>query len=104
MKQLYIIEYDSMHWCGGTSHCVAWADSEDEAVEVASMHMEDYMFDLFADEIADQEYTHGTGISEEQQHNVVFCKLLEGSEFEEYYADPVQRLNFYPCVNPEDAV
>ncbi len=100
MKQLYIIEYDSMHWCGGNLHCVAWADSEDDAQDKAHIHMEEAQRELFADEFADED----EDFDNECAYSVVSTELLEGSEFEEYYADPVQRLNFYPCVNPEDAV
>ena len=95
-KQLYIIEYESSQWCGGASHCVAWATSEDDAENEASMWMEESMRELFDSEYSTEAEHEGF---EECAYTVNFVKLMEGSGFEEYYADLKQRENFYPCVN-----
>lgn len=97
MKQLYILDYENSVWCGGQLHCVAWAYNEDDAEGKASEHMEQEQRELFSEE-------YDMGDDSEPAYVVNTIQLLEGSEFEEYYADPVQRLNFYPCVNPADAV
>ena len=99
MKQLYIISYESAHWCGGQSNCVVWANNEDEAQELAVFHMDEMMQELFS-----SEYEEDPELQDDIIHVVNEVQLLVDSEFEEYYADPVQRANFYPCVNPEDAV
>lgn len=93
-KQLYIIEYESAHWCGGASHCVVWATSEDEARDIADPFMDEMMRELFSSEHEDE-----PEVDEDPAHSVNSVELLEGSEYEEYYADEQQRRNFYPCVN-----
>ena len=97
MKQLYIIQYQSAHWCGGVSHCVAWAENEDHATDLAEWHMEDEMRDLFANEYDDE-----PDKDDEPAYSVDSVGLLSGSEYEEWYSDPGQRIAFYPCVNPQD--
>ena len=99
MKQLYIIEYDNAHWCGGTLHCVAWANNENDAETAADLHMDECQRELFSDE-----YAQEPELEEEPSYIVNSVELLKGSKVEPYYKDPVQRANFYPCVNPEDAV
>ena len=97
MKQLYIIQYQSAHWCGGIATCVVWANSEKEATDKAECHMEDEMHELFADEIEEEDLAH------EPQAVVDHVQCLVGHNLEEYYNDENHCLNFYPCVNPEDA-
>ena len=94
MRELYIIEYESAHWCGGASHCVAWASNESEAEEAADQHMDESMRELFADMHED-----APELDEEPSYTLNFVKPLIGSDFEEYYADLKQRASFYPCVN-----
>ncbi len=93
-KQLYVIEYESTQWCGGQSYCVAWATSEDEAEDLSEWHREDTMRELFSGEYEDEPELEGDPAS-----TVNSCELLVGSEYEEFYNDPQQRDNFYPCVN-----
>lgn len=99
MKQLYIIEYESAHWCGGVSHCVAWAESEEEAQDAAEEHMETEMRELFSDQIEEEIEENGEEFDSEPMSTVNWVKPLVGSDHEEYYADENQRNNFYPCVN-----
>ncbi len=93
-KQLYIIDYESSQWCGGGLHCVAWATSEDDAVEEASTWMEECQRDLFGSEYNDEDAN-----DEDCAYTVNSVQLMEGSGFEEYYNDLQQRRAFYPCVN-----
>ena len=98
MKQLYVINYQNPHWCGGQSSCVAWAENPDQAVTAANDHMEEDMRELFS-----QEYEEESKFEEESAYTVDSVDLLVGSRFEEWYNDGDQRNAFYPCVNPEDA-
>lgn len=102
MKQLFIIDYESAHWCGGQSHCVAWATNDGDATEAASEFMEEHMRELFSDELADDR-VEGGDADEDVQYAVMNVQPLLGSGYEEYYADEVQRVNFYPCVNESEA-
>jgi hypothetical protein len=97
MKELYVVEYESARWAEAPSHCVVWANSEDDAIDKATPHAEETL----AEQYSDHEYE---GDGDDPHATINFAEVLKGSEFEEYYADEVQRLNFYPCVNPEDAV
>ncbi len=92
MKQLYVIDYENAHWCGGQLHCVVWAESEYEAEELASYFMFETQYELFSSEYEEE-------ASDECVYTVNSVELLEGSEHEVYYNDPIQRKNFYPCVN-----
>lgn len=92
-KELYIIEYESMHWCGGGSHCLVWAESGDEAIELASDHMEESMRELFSDEIEEDD------LDAEMQATVNSVELVIGSTYEKYVRDPSQQTNFYPLIN-----
>lgn len=107
-KQLWIIEYENAHWCGGELHCVVWAEDETEAEDLAAEHMEQEQRELFDDHYSpswDDGDDHDLqDMDNEQAYSVVSVEPLIGSEFEVYYNDPVQRENFYPCVNPENAV
>jgi hypothetical protein len=96
MQELYIIEYDNAHWCGGTLHCVVWAEDETEAEDLASGFMEESQRELYSDH-----YDVSDEYDNESAFSVTSVQLLQGSEYEEFYADPVQRANFYPLVNQQ---
>ncbi len=98
MKQLYVIEYENAHWCGGQLHCVVWADSEDQAQDIAGYFMDETQYDLFSDHYEDDPDADDGGC----YSTVNSVELLEDSDIKEFYADPEQRAAFYPCVNEED--
>ncbi len=94
MKQLYVIEYESFQWCGGDLCCVVWADSELDAEIKDSDWMEETQRELFSSEYNSEECD-----DEECAYTVNYVQLMAGSEFEQYYNMPDQRVAFYPCVN-----
>jgi hypothetical protein len=94
-KQLYIIEYENSHYCGGGLHCLVWAESENDAEESASSWMEECQYELFSDEYEDYD------IDDECPYSVTSCELLETSEFKQYVAMPDQG-SFYPVVNSKE--
>lgn len=99
-KQLYIIQYDSAHWCGGESHCVTWAHSAEEAQEEAHEYMETSMRELFSDEYNDyyNDETETGAYDEECAYVVNWCELLTPEhEHWPYYTDPTQA-DFYPLI------
>ena len=53
-KQLYIIDYDNAHWCGGNLNVVVWARDEDHAVEVAEWFMDEQQRELFLAEFEEE--------------------------------------------------
>ncbi len=91
-KQLYVIEYESSQWCGGQSYCVAWAVSEDDAENEASIWMEESMRELFSSEYDEED-------NDDCAYTVNSVELMAGSDNEQYYNMPDQRAAFYPCVN-----
>jgi hypothetical protein len=93
-KQLYVIEYESSQWCGGGLYCVAWATSEEDAENEASLWMEESMRELFSSEYDDEDCN-----DEDCAYTVNSVQLMAGSDFEQYYNMPDQRAAFYPCVN-----
>ena len=98
MTDLYVIEYENAHWCGGSLHCVVWADSEDEAAAFAVDHMETEQRELFSDEYEEEPN------DEECAYSISSVELLSESDCAEFYRMADQRDAFYPCVNPEECV
>lgn len=98
MKKLYIIDYESAHWCGGQSYMVVWARNEVDAELQASLAMEESMRELFSDE-----YQDDPGLDEECPYSVNSVEEFgPGHEHWEYYQMPDQRAAFYPTIGEED--
>lgn len=95
-KQLYLIDYECAHWCGGPSNVVVWAEGEDDAREVASYHMEEEMRELFSDEYEDEEHDDESSVS-------VISVEEFGPDHEEwkFFLDPSQS-QFYPIIGEPD--
>lgn len=102
-KQLFLIEYENAHWCGGGLNVVVWAENEDAARYVAGDHMDECQRELFEDhyesEIDDEDER------EEAQGNPT--SVISVEEFNEahdqwqFYMDPTQE-SFYPVVGEPD--
>lgn len=99
MKQRYLITYESLHWCGGESHVVVWAERSEEAELRADYFMEETMRELFSEEIAEE------GMDDDECQYAVTCVevLNETSEHWVYYNDPSQS-SFYPEIGEPDEV
>lgn len=92
---LWLIDYDNAHWCGGQMNVVVRADSADEALYLAEVHMEENQRELFADEYHEE----GDDYDNECSYFVNSVELFDENHEEwQYYMDPVQRDNFYPLV------
>lgn len=92
---LWLIDYESAHWCGGQSHVVVVAESEDEARILAEDHMESEMRELFSGEFEDET---DESFDEECAYTVNSCEPFdETHEHWEYYTDPSQE-QFYPTI------
>jgi hypothetical protein len=100
-KQLFLIDYEGSQWCGGQSHCVVWAEDEDDAREVAEAHMDETMRELFSDEYADLIEEESEGAEEEQSFSVNSVEAF-GPEHEhwKWFQDSSQG-EFYPIVGEE---
>lgn len=105
---LWIISYENAHFCGGHLECVVWAKTPEEAEIIAGDFMEESQRELFDDhynpcwddgEEDDEDYSE---YDNESAVSVMQVQPLIGSEFEQFYNDPVQRANFYPCVNERE--
>jgi len=99
-KQMYLINYDCAHWCGGDSHCVVWAEDAVEAELEAGLFMEEHMRELFQDEY--NEYYDDdseTGIYDnESAVSVISVELFnETHEQWKFFQDPSQA-EFYPVI------
>lgn len=95
-KQLYLIDYECAHWCGGQSNVVVWAEDEDDAREVASYHMEEEMRELFSDEYEDEEHDDESSVSVNSVEEF-------GPAHDEwrFFLDPSQS-QFYPIIGEPD--
>lgn len=94
---LWLIDYESSQWCGGSSHVVVVADSEDEALELAELHMEESMRELFSSEYED-DANEGGNADEECAYTVNSCEPFdETHEDWQFYTNPSQE-QFYPTI------
>lgn len=95
---LYLIDYECAHWCGGNSHCVVEAADADDAVMLASEHMQEEMYALFIDEYTDED-TDSDEYADEASFTVNSVVSFDKThECWKYYIDPVQS-QFFEKVN-----
>jgi hypothetical protein len=100
MKKLYLIDYESAHWCGGQLNVVVWAnDEDDDAREVAEYHMEEEQRELFSDEFSEED---AVDFDSEQAYTVNSVELFDETHDQwVFYQDPTQE-SFYPVVGSPD--
>jgi len=94
---LWLIDYESSQWCGGQSNVVVVADSEDEALGLAELHMEENMRELFSGEY-EEDANEGGNCDEECAYAVNSCEPFdETHESWQFYIDPSQE-QFFPTI------
>jgi hypothetical protein len=94
-KQLFLIDYECAHWCGGSSNVVVWAENEDHAELLAEVHMEENMRELFCDEYAED------GPDDESAVTINSVEPFgPGHEQWVFFLDPTQN-QFYPVIGEE---
>jgi hypothetical protein len=93
-KELYVVEFESANYCGAPEYCRVWADSEDEAMFQAEMYAEDFYCEQDEDQYMDENKEYPDCWA-----HMCSAVLQEGSEYEEFIADPVQANTYYPIVN-----
>lgn len=102
-KKLFLIDYECAHWCGGSSNVVVWAETGDEAIILASDHMEEAMRELFSSEYDDwDEDAPDGGTYDESAVAINFVEEF-GPEHEQwgYFQMPSQS-EFYPVIGEQD--
>jgi hypothetical protein len=102
-KQLYIIDYENAHWCGGQSNVVVWAESKDDAVCKASNFMEENMRDLFMDHYMEEGNSHDDESSYDDESAVSINSVEDfgpGHDEWKFFMDPSQS-SFYPVIGSE---
>lgn len=94
-KELFIIEYECAHWCGGNSCVVVWAENKAHAEILAEYHMDESMRELFSDEYNDED---GEEYDQECAYTVNSVEFFdEKHEQWKYFCDPSQA-EFYPVI------
>lgn len=94
MKKRYLIDYENAHWCGGQLNVVVYADSEDEARDIAEQHMIEAQLELFS-----SEYEEEPDAAEECPYVINSIEEFDENHDDwQFYQDPVQQANFYPEV------
>lgn len=90
-KQLYLIDYENAHWCGGQLNVCVWAHDVDEAELLAEYHMVEEQNDLFSDE-------DGNGYEDESPVTVNSVVAFgPGHKEWEFFQHPSQSI-FYPVI------
>lgn len=103
-KQLYIIDYECAHWCGGQSNVVVWAENADHALLLAEFHMEEDMRELFSDEYNDEyDEENECGMYDEESAVTVNSIEVFNEDHEQwkFFCDPSQE-GFYPVIGEPD--
>lgn len=95
-KQLYLIDYECAHWCGGSSNVVVWAENKNHARELAEVHMEEDMRELFSGEYEDEKHDDESAVSVNSVEE--FGSIHDEWQF---FLDPSQ-LQFYPIIGEPD--
>lgn len=100
-KQMYIIEYNSAHWCGASHQCVVWAKSAEQAEDLAGLFMEEHLRELYSDEY-NVDYDEDEGLygeyDDESAYQVVSVEPFgPAHDCWEYFQDPTQA-EFYPQI------
>ncbi len=94
-KELYVVEFDSVNYCGAPEHCRVWAESEDDAMDEAAQYADDF----YREQDEEQYMDEHDGEDADTYGNVLSAVLQKGSKYEQWIADPVQAATFYPIVN-----
>lgn len=95
-KEIYIVTFSSLNYCGASEHCAVMAVSEQDAMSNDAVLA--YAEDFYRDQDEEQ-YEEENGEACEEGYSVIDSAVaLIGSDFEEYYADEQQRTHFYPMV------
>lgn len=94
-KKLFLIYYESAHWCGAGNYVVVWATSGPHAEYLAEVHMEEDMRELYSNEYNEEE---GDNYADESSVSVITCEEF-GPEHEDwkFFQDPSQS-SFYPVI------
>jgi hypothetical protein len=103
MKNLYLIDYENAHWCGGQLNVVVYAYDEQDAIMRADYHMDSEQRELFSDEYGesvaeggDEEY------ADECAYSINSVELFDKNHQEwAFFKDPTQS-EFYPIVGEPD--
>lgn len=102
MKSLFIIDYESAHWCGGQSNVLVWAVDKDDAVIEASDYMEEEMRSLFSDEYNESEEEDNGNYDDESAVSINSVEEFNSvHEHWKYYQNPSQS-EFYPTIGEPD--
>ena len=94
MREIYIVQISSANYAGAPDHCAVMASSEDEAMDLARPYAEQYYYEQDSEQWLDENDNEEA----EEYSTVDYAVPLVGSEYEEYYANEVQRNAFYPMV------
>ena len=96
--QLYLIDYESSQWCGGSSNVVVWAKDESDAEDKAVLHMEESMRELFSTEYEELLEEEGEGADEDQAYTINSIEVFDPShKCWQFYMDPTQA-EFFPLI------
>lgn len=95
---LFLIDYENAHWCGGQSNCVVEAANADDAVMIASDHMQEEMYELFRYEYDEDAEEDGNYASESAFVVNSVETFDENHEYWKFYLDETQS-QFFPKVN-----
>ncbi len=99
MDKLYLITYESAHWCGASdTKVVVYAESEEDALTKAEDHMEESMWEMFADEYSDDGEEFGEFTDESKVSVTHVEEFTPQHEEWKYYIDEIQS-QFYPLIN-----
>jgi hypothetical protein len=99
MTKLWLIEYESSQWCGGSSHVVVRAETSEEAEIKAEYHMADAMRELFSDEYADLIEEEGEDADQDCPYTINTTEEFDETHESWQFFQMSSQSEFYPIID-----
>lgn len=96
--RLYVVEFESLNYCGAPEYCLVWAFDEEHAMDEATSWAEDFYREQDQSQWEDE---HGEDEDADEQSwaSMRSATLLEDYEYAYILEDDEQQRNFYQVVN-----
>ena len=95
--RLYVVEFESLNYCGAPEHCLVWAFNEGDAIDNANSWAEDFYREQDQSQWEDENGEED--IDDQMWASMRSAELLEDYEYAHIVEDPEQQRNFYQVVN-----
>ena len=100
MKQVYVVEFNSMYYSRASEYCLVNANNEQEACDLAEEYANEFYYEQdheqYLEDYGNNEDNYAD--DDEMYGNVIGAELLETSDHYVFATNPDQA-QFYPKLN-----